>query len=189
MKHFRLRGLLWTGGATLLVAALANVGNISFLSVRADGETAEGTPRLSIPQMSPGGHVHVTGSGGGWAATRVVEASTDLVYWTPISTNLVPATACQECPVIEFVDRESSALARRFYRAKFAPMPPLMSSNDVATVIAQALTRANYFVTNGTATNGVVAVADREGFVLGVWSLHTNLGPFDVIDAITKAGT
>ena len=65
-----------------------------------------------------------------------------------------------------------------------------MTSNDVAQVIAQALTRANVFLTNGTSTNGVVAVVDREGFVLGVWSLKP-LGQFDlnVIDAVTKAGT
>src|ERR1017187_836646 len=65
-----------------------------------------------------------------------------------------------------------------------------MTSNDVAQVIAQALTRANVFLTNGTATNGVVAVVDREGFVLGVWSLKP-VGQFDlnVIDAVTKAGT
>src|SRR5439155_1464992 len=80
-------------------------------------------------------------------------------------------------------------LTQRFYRAVLAPVAPLMSSNDVAAVITQALTRANYFVTNGTATNAVVAVVDREGFVLGVWSLRSNPGPLDVIDAITKAAT
>src|SRR5438034_437184 len=73
----------------------------------------------------------------------------------------------------------------------------LMTSNDVATVIAQALTRANYFVTNGLATrsNAVVAVVDREGFVLGVWSIYPLDGrplsddTLDMVDAITKAGT
>jgi uncharacterized protein GlcG (DUF336 family) len=64
-----------------------------------------------------------------------------------------------------------------------------MSSNQVATILAQALTRANDFVTSGDATNGIVAVIDREGFVLGVWSLAPNPSGLDVIDAITKAGT
>lgn len=64
-----------------------------------------------------------------------------------------------------------------------------MTSNQVATVIAQALTRANDFVTSGDTTNGVVAVVDREGFVLGVWSLAPSPAALDVVDAITKAGT
>ncbi len=64
-----------------------------------------------------------------------------------------------------------------------------MTSNQVATVMAQALTRANDFVVSGATTNGVVAVVDREGFVLGVWSLAPGPSALDVIDAITKAGT
>ncbi|MCX6895703.1 MAG: heme-binding protein, partial [Verrucomicrobia bacterium] len=55
-------------------------------------------------------------------------------------------------------------------------------------ILAQAITRARYFVTNGTATNAVVAVVDREGFVLGVWSF-AGASALDVLDAITKAGT
>ena len=54
------------------------------------------------------------------------------------------------------------------------PLPPvgaLMSSNDVATVIAQVITRAVSLVSNSTVSNAVVAVVDPEGFVLGVWSL------------------
>jgi uncharacterized protein GlcG (DUF336 family) len=72
-----------------------------------------------------------------------------------------------------------------------------LNSNDVAAIMAQALTRASVFVARGTSTNAVIAVVDREGFVLGVLSLQaayvsaidplsTNLA---VIDAITKAGT
>lgn len=64
-----------------------------------------------------------------------------------------------------------------------------MTSNQVATVMAQALTRANDFVVSGTTANGVVAVVDREGFVLGTWSLAPSPSALDVIDAITKAGT
>src|SRR5882724_1251144 len=64
-----------------------------------------------------------------------------------------------------------------------------MTSNQVATVMAQALTRANDFLVPGDITNGVVAVVDREGFVLGVWSLEPGPSALDVIDAITKAGT
>lgn len=55
--------------------------------------------------------------------------------------------------------------------------------------MAQALTRVNDFLVSGDASNGVVAVVDREGFVLGVWSLEPSPSALDVIDAITKAGT
>jgi uncharacterized protein GlcG (DUF336 family) len=171
------------------MSALAEVGNIALVNVWADGETPAEAPRLSIPQLAPDGHVHVAGSSGAWGATCVIQASADLIHWTPISTNLPRPTVCLDCPVIDLEDRESSTLAQRFYRAVLAPMAPLMSSNDVATVMAQALTRAHYFMTNGTATNGVVAVVDREGFVLGVWSLSSGSNGLDVLDAITKAGT
>ena len=63
-----------------------------------------------------------------------------------------------------------------------------MTSNEVVTVLRQALTRANYFYINHLATNAVVAVVDREGFVLGVRSF-TNASALDTIDAITKGGT
>src|SRR5207247_3336078 len=64
-----------------------------------------------------------------------------------------------------------------------------MTSNDVATVMAQAVTRAGQ-----VSTNSVIAVVDCEGFVLGVWSVNgaaaatadfTNL----VAEAIARAGT
>ena len=64
-----------------------------------------------------------------------------------------------------------------------------MTSNQVAAVMAQALTRANDFLVSGVTSNGVVAVVDREGFVLGAWSLVPGPSALDVIDAITKAGT
>src|SRR5205823_13199112 len=115
-------------------------------------------PRLSIPQWSADGGVQFTVPGA-WGQTNVLEVSTDLVHWTPICTNVFPATACIDCPVIDFED--PSTLPRRFYRAVLAPVVPLLSSNDVATVISQALTRANDFAANRAATNGVVAVVDR----------------------------
>lgn len=60
-----------------------------------------------------------------------------------------------------------------------------MTSNDVATVIAQAATRAA-----AVSSNAVIAVVDREGFVLGVWSVNgATPSALDLEDAITKAGT
>ncbi|MEO7298189.1 MAG: heme-binding protein [Verrucomicrobiota bacterium] len=65
-----------------------------------------------------------------------------------------------------------------------------MSSAEVEQIIAQSATRASEI-----STNAVIAVVDREGFILGVWTLHTNAPTnsleflLDVEDAITKAGT
>ncbi len=65
------------------------------------------------------------------------------------------------------------------------PVSGQMTSNDVATVIAQAATRAA-----AVSPNAVIAVVDREGFVLGVWSVNgAPPGALDLEDAITKAGT
>ena len=61
-----------------------------------------------------------------------------------------------------------------------------MSVADVEQVIAQATARANEI-----SSNSVIAVVDREGFVLGVWAVTTNSPTYDldIEDAITKAGT
>ena len=67
----------------------------------------------------------------------------------------------------------------------FKPSLAAMTLADVQTVIAQAATRAA-----AISTNSVIAVVDREGFVLGAWSVN-GLTPsaLDALDAITKAGT
>jgi uncharacterized protein GlcG (DUF336 family) len=60
-----------------------------------------------------------------------------------------------------------------------------MSASDVTNVIAQAVTRAAQI-----SPTGVVAVVDREGFVLGVWSVNGAApDPGCVANAIAKAGT
>ena len=61
---------------------------------------------------------------------------------------------------------------------------PRMTSSEVAQVIMQAIARAEKVETNAT-----IAVVDREGFVLGVWSVDGTVKGLDVLDAITKAGT
>jgi uncharacterized protein GlcG (DUF336 family) len=62
---------------------------------------------------------------------------------------------------------------------------------DVQTVIAQAVTRATALASSPLNTNAVIALTDREGWVLGVWALNTNSGSTDplVAEAIAKAGT
>ena len=59
-----------------------------------------------------------------------------------------------------------------------------MTSNEVARVIVQAISRAERISPHAT-----IAVVDREGFVLGVWSVDGTMNDLDVLDAITKAGT
>ncbi len=62
---------------------------------------------------------------------------------------------------------------------------------DVQTIVAQAVTRAVALTGSRLATNAVIAVTDREGWVLGVWVVNTNTTASDpdVGNAITKAGT
>ncbi len=63
-----------------------------------------------------------------------------------------------------------------------------MTATEVTQVMAQAISRAVQI-----APGAVVAVVDREGFVLGVWSMtgdtESLFGKLAIIDAITKAGT
>ena len=59
-----------------------------------------------------------------------------------------------------------------------------MTSAEVARVITQAVSRAQQI-----APTSVIAVVDREGFILGVWSVNGAPDANDVLDAITKAGT
>jgi uncharacterized protein GlcG (DUF336 family) len=60
-----------------------------------------------------------------------------------------------------------------------------LTSNDVATIIAQAATRASV-----VSTDSVIAVVDREGYVLGVWSVNGSVPPNGLIaEAIARAGT
>ena len=59
-----------------------------------------------------------------------------------------------------------------------------MTSNEVERVIAQAISRAQQIE-----PQAVIAVVDREGFVLGVWSVDGSMDPVAIVDAITKAGT
>jgi len=62
---------------------------------------------------------------------------------------------------------------------------------DVQTVVAQAVTRATGLASSPLRTNAVIALTDREGWVLGVWALNTNATSADPLvgEAIAKAGT
>jgi len=73
-------------------------------------------PRLTILHYSRanGLTLRVQGTSG---RTNVVEASTDLVSWTPVSTNVMDYSLCPICPFVDIQDPASTNLARRFYRA------------------------------------------------------------------------
>jgi hypothetical protein len=71
-------------------------------------------PRLSITEFSKEGALLFIQGNAGW--TDVVEASTNLFSWAPISSNLMPPTVCPICPFILVRDTASTNLVTRFYR-------------------------------------------------------------------------
>ena len=71
-------------------------------------------PRLRITEFSKDGALLFIQGQAGW--TNVIEASMDLVHWTPISTNFMPYTLCPVCPYLLYRDTASTNLPRGFYR-------------------------------------------------------------------------
>lgn len=60
-----------------------------------------------------------------------------------------------------------------------------LTASDVQRIITQAVTRANQI-----SSNSVIAVTDREGYVLGVWTMRGGEPtPPEVASAVAKAGT
>jgi hypothetical protein len=76
-------------------------------------------PRMRITEFSENGALLFIQGRAGW--TNVVEASTDLVSWTAISTNLMPFTLCPVCPYILVRDAAATNMAHRFYRCFETP--------------------------------------------------------------------
>ncbi len=102
MEHSRFVGPLCVSGLTVFILAHVILGSRTFETVMTDG-APPALPRLSIPQLSPDGFVQFTVPDER-GPTHVLEASTGLVHWTSICTNVFPATACLDCPVIDFED-------------------------------------------------------------------------------------
>ncbi len=76
--------------------------------------------------------------------------------------------------------------------ASFAvPAHAQLALGDVQKIVAQAVTRATALAGSPLQTNAVIAVTDREGWVLGVWVLNPGLNSADplVAEAIAKAGS
>ena len=88
-------------------------------------------------------------------------------------------------------------LVKRFFGILFfallmaRPAAAQLTLADVQSVIVQAVTRATALTASPLKTNAVIAITDREGWVLGVWALNPNSSSADplVADAIAKAGT
>jgi hypothetical protein len=51
----------------------------------------------------------------GWI--DVIEASGDLISWTPVATNVMDFSLCPICPFVTFEDAASTSMPHRFYRA------------------------------------------------------------------------
>jgi len=77
-------------------------------------------PTLSLPRLSGSGAIEFTVFNGRSGQTNVIEASTDLVRWTTISTNVFPSTQ-SICPFLDFQEPASTDLARRYYRSFSLP--------------------------------------------------------------------
>jgi len=78
-------------------------------------------PTISRPRFAANGAIQFTVIDSRPGHTNVIAASDDLVIWTPISTNILPATTCPVCPFIDFQDPASTNLIRRFYRSFSLP--------------------------------------------------------------------
>jgi hypothetical protein len=74
-------------------------------------------PRLWQPAVSTNAAITFRVMDGASGETNVIEASSDLINWTPISTNVFPPTACPICPFIDFQDTEARNFSPRYYRS------------------------------------------------------------------------
>jgi hypothetical protein len=74
-------------------------------------------PRLTMVEPATNGAVRIMVQGqAGW--TDIIDASTDLQTWTPVSTNVMDFSLCPICPFAVFEDPDSTHLPYRFYRAR-----------------------------------------------------------------------
>jgi hypothetical protein len=73
-------------------------------------------PKLTVVEPAADGATRIMVQGrSGW--TDIIEASSDLASWRPVSTNYMDFSLCPICPFGVFEDRESTNLTSRFYRA------------------------------------------------------------------------
>jgi hypothetical protein len=80
------------------------------------------TPVIAAPRLAAGGAFQFTVGNGRWGQTNVIEVSANLTNWIAIRTNVFPATACPDCPFIDFEDPDSPrGFLHRFYRSHSLP--------------------------------------------------------------------
>jgi hypothetical protein len=73
-------------------------------------------PRLTLLEQSKDRGIRLMVQGNaGW--TNVIEVSTNLTVWTPVSTNYMTPSLCPICPYAIFEDPAATNAAHRFYRA------------------------------------------------------------------------
>ena len=120
-------GLVWSYTVSNLAPNLKIDGTVgTVLSPCADVPTRFGhsnvvavlipAPTISVQQVSSerGARLFLQGHAG---KTNVIEASPDLVTWTPVSTNVMDYSVCPICRYFIFEDALSTNLPHRFYRA------------------------------------------------------------------------
>jgi hypothetical protein len=76
-------------------------------------------PKLAITDISKEGPLLLIQGQAG--QTNVIEASSDLRAWIPLSTNVMPNTTCPACPFISFRDNSATNVPTRFYRTLILP--------------------------------------------------------------------
>ena len=74
-----------------------------------------GAPKLTLQSFSNDRASLLLQGHPGW--TNVLEASTDLIVWTPLSTNVMDYSLCPVCPFVIFEDSASTNFSHRYYRA------------------------------------------------------------------------
>jgi hypothetical protein len=72
-------------------------------------------PVMHLTEISAEGPLLMVQGRAGWQ--DVIEASSDLIHWTPISTNIMPYTKCAMCPFVLFRDTTTPRPPARFYRS------------------------------------------------------------------------
>jgi hypothetical protein len=105
----------WNGSLSLLLTFVILL-SVVFIVVA----QSKSPPVLGLPELLTNGVVQFRIFGGEAGQTNVVEASTNLIDWTPVSTNVFPPTLCPICPFILFEDSVTNSAAR-FYRSRNFP--------------------------------------------------------------------
>jgi hypothetical protein len=101
--------------------------------------------------------------------TYVVQASTDLINWVSVETNMAPFT---------FVD-SAPALPQRFYRAiELAPVTP-----TAAAVLTSTSPVTGQFSLAVSGTTGALYVVQASTDLVNWVSVQTNAAPFTFVDA------